>query len=530
MKCTNCGAELAEGSVFCRDCGKKLGGQSTKKFCRDCGAEVKDDSGICSNCGAKLKANYDSLLQNGDKGKKIDGIGGKHRYSFKEEAEVQKERINNKSLKKYIAIGVAVIVMIFATISYSKGNNKENVVTSLHIPIGAEECKGKNYTEINDQLTKSGFTNITVNKIEDLKPSETERLNQIEEITVGGEATFAKDTMYDSDTEIIVNYHGYAKCAVKLHVDCVANLLFNKYDVDIRIDGESKGELPHGKSVDYELALEPGNHTVEFVSKDSSSVKGEDTLDVNGDVNISYKISCEGEKISSEIEYVEKLGDVGENEVMVTSDAASYYGKNYKDVEAEFKALGFTNIDYDVMYDIVFGVTNEGEIESVSIGGKTDFKRGDIFPKDNDVVIHYHMKTEANPDNDAVSTEIGNEQAASEKQEEDLSNTEEDTNIFAYVIKCKDYSNYYLFDLNNNIVKQFATNDKSVLVGDIIDITDTSYTINYNIEENYRETFEFNPSGTRAILNLNGSQYEYEKTSVNEAEAVLNQPGYHEMK
>ena len=51
MKCKNCGAELQDGAVFCRECGTKV---DKKKFCRECGSELAEGVKFCPNCGAKI--------------------------------------------------------------------------------------------------------------------------------------------------------------------------------------------------------------------------------------------------------------------------------------------------------------------------------------------------------------------------------------------------------------------------------------------------------------------------------------------
>ena len=55
------------------------------------------------------------------------------------------------------------------------------------------------------------------------------------------------------------------------------------------------------------------------------------------------------------------------------------------------------------LYDIVIGWTEEGEVDSVSVDGNTEFEQGDIFKKDAAIVITYHMKKEDDPNKSAES-------------------------------------------------------------------------------------------------------------------------------
>ena len=152
-----------------------------------------------------------------------------------------------------------------------------------------------------------------------------------------------------------------------------------------------------GEPKDFEFTIEPGEYTLTFESDESSSVKGETSLTVDCDMDVSYKISCSSDKISIETLYVDRLAELADGEVKLDVPASEYKFKNYTEVEKALKSLGFTNIKHNVLYDIVLGWTDEGEVDSVSIAGNTDFKRGDVFTSDSEVIITYHMKEEDDP-------------------------------------------------------------------------------------------------------------------------------------
>lgn len=310
---------------------------------------------------------------------------------------------------KYVVLMVTVLLAVLNVMSYSFENKseynktdnnilkKEVKVTTIQIPVGKDECVGKKYSEIESVLSESGFTNISMEAIEDLKASESDKVGQVDNISVDGNSDFEKNQMYQSDAKIKINYHAYAKCTVNVHVNFVPNLMFSKYDVKFNFDGVNEGSLAHGESADYQLTVDPGEYSIEFISEESSSVKGETALKVTGDVNVSYKIECHSDEISIEVEYTENLEDVGENDIMMPSSMTDYKYNNYKNVEKELKGLGFTNIKTKILYDIVLGWTDEGETECVSINGKNDFNRGDIFSNSDEVIITYHMKAEDDP-------------------------------------------------------------------------------------------------------------------------------------
>nr|WP_263326071.1 hypothetical protein [Neobacillus sp. Marseille-Q6967] len=64
---------------------------------------------------------------------------------------------------------------------------------------------------------------------------------------------------------------------------------------------------------------------------------------------------------------------------------------NYEDVVKSFEDAGYTNITVNVDYDIITGwLTDEGEVESVTIDGEKKFNSYDEFRLDAEVKITYH--------------------------------------------------------------------------------------------------------------------------------------------
>ena len=356
---------------------------------------------LISSCAGKGFAIFFSILQ----------LGGVIVALLMHKGVIKLEQ--KKVWIKYPVLAVAIPFSILNIMSYSWGQGSNNqhqtsipdtpgvtdepVLTTAMTPYGAEECVGADFDSVRDEFSSAGFTSIKVEKIEDLKSTEADKLNTIESISVGGAADFSKGQEFDKVDEVIIRYHGYAKCTVTIHVDFIPNLMFSKYDVNLLLDGIEKGTLPHGEDKDFEFTIEPGEYTLTFESDESSSVKGETSLTVDCDMDVSYKISCSSDKISIETLYVDRLAELADGEVKLDVPASEYKFKNYTEVEKALKSLGFTNIKHNVLYDIVLGWTDEGEVDSVSIAGNTDFKRGDVFTSDSEVIITYHMKEEDDP-------------------------------------------------------------------------------------------------------------------------------------
>lgn len=66
-------------------------------------------------------------------------------------------------------------------------------------------------------------------------------------------------------------------------------------------------------------------------------------------------------------------------------------GENYAEVTKQFEDAGFSNITYDIEYDIITGwLTDDGEVKSISINGDKDYSEYTDFRVDSEVVITYH--------------------------------------------------------------------------------------------------------------------------------------------
>jgi hypothetical protein len=78
-------------------------------------------------------------------------------------------------------------------------------------------------------------------------------------------------------------------------------------------------------------------------------------------------------------------------------------GKNYEDLELQLRKAGFSNVTTEAVSDLVVGFFNsEGDVEEISVDGKTDFTTSDSFDADARIVIRFHAYPE---DTDSDTTE-----------------------------------------------------------------------------------------------------------------------------
>ncbi len=84
---------------------------------------------------------------------------------------------------------------------------------------------------------------------------------------------------------------------------------------------------------------------------------------------------------------------IGPNSAAISEGMRNYKDKNYNSILLMFQGAGFTNVSAIPLKDLNFFKQNKnGQVETVSINGKNDFEKDDVFPKDSNVVIMYHSR------------------------------------------------------------------------------------------------------------------------------------------
>ena len=350
-----------------------------------------------------------------------------------------------------------------------------HTIKTLPLPIGADEISGKDYQEIGKLLTDSGFTNVDMKEVKDIDP-EGAATDPYNEVTVSGSADFQKGDVVPFDAAISVFYHlPYEIFDVKVHIDFVPNIIFDKYRVEFFVDDESKKVLDHGEDFDGDMRLKAGTHKFSFKDVENASVEGEEDIEITSNSEVNITISCETDHIPVSVDSIYKESDVGENQIRINFESFDFYGKDHKEVVDELKAIGFTNITEQPLYDIELGITKEGSADYVSINGSTDYQKGDIFNKDVAVIVPYHLKAEDDP-NKPKETADTSEAAAEEQADEGTESGEDaqqtkntifnstndadtaklgNSGKFSYIKKGPQYDLYYLIDFDEGVVYNF---------------------------------------------------------------------------
>lgn len=576
MRCSKCGAELSEDTRFCSYCGNKVEMPpkqetvseedippiSLDEQVQDFQTQKEPPKSLADRMKEKTSAKWGKLSTYGKiatvaiavfallfivallSGKTAAIIIAVLQIALSVVAVLMHRGIikieQKKVWLKWLLLGIAALLMVLNVMSYSWGTANKNKPTpnqttdtsiaavSVAAPYGAAECLEQDYTTIQTAFYAAGFTNIEAEKVEDLQATDVDKVNTIDAISVGGKTDFTKEQEFQSDDEVLIRYHGYAKCNVKIHVDFVPNLIFSKYDVNLLLNGIEQGTLTHGEDQDFELSIDPGEYTLTFESDESSTVKGEVTLTVDCDVEASYKIACSSDKVSVETLYVDRLMELADGEVKLDVAASEYKHKNYEDVAAALKTLGFTNIKYEVLYDIVLGWTDDGEVESVSIADKTDFNRGDVFPADAEIVITYHMPEDDDPNKTIETIPAEDDNSSVFYSTNDYETAKQgNSGAFSYKSTGGSYDIYWIIDFDEGYVYWFtdgngdSTCDRlkidSGTLNDKVIITyhDGSDEWSYSLHFKYVDHPE-----TLIMVDNDGFDYKYATTDLNNAISI----------
>lgn len=380
-------------------------------------------------------------------------------------SELEVEELDRKGEISKITVG--------GSEAFTKGTELDKTVAieityydakCIAAPITAKDAETKDTEELVNLFKNGGFLNVSVEIEEDIDPEYSEETLR-NEVSIGYDSSFDTTDTFPIDSKVtIISHRPMEKYKVKINIDFIPNFFFDKYSVDVELGYKELGTLSHGEDDTYELWLEPGKHEITFRKHSYKRPEKEVEFTIQGETEVTYQITCHEDSIHVErTEFIDK-GAVGEGEAMVPGSAWDFKYDNYKDVETELKNAGFTNIKTAILYDIVWGWTSEGEVDSVSINGNDDFAKGDVFKKDAEIVITYHMWEEDDPNR---PTEKETEATKPETSKPDNSSVSYSTNtkatakngntgVYAYKSIGGSYDIYWIVDFDEGYVYWFT--------------------------------------------------------------------------
>ena len=413
-----------------------------------------------------------------------------------------------------------------------------HTIRTIPLPIGPEEVSGKEYKDIGKLLSDSGFTNVVIKELNDIDP-DGEAADPYNEMTVSGSADFKKGDLIPFDAEIGVYYHTpYEKFDVKVSIDFISNLFFDKYRVVFSIDDEDIKTLDHGEDYTGKIRLRAGTHKFCFTKEGDETTQGVEDIEITANSEVSLSISCKSDYVAVNVDEIFKEGDVRENQVKIDFTSSDYFGMDHKEAVERLKAMGFTNITEQPLYDLEPGAAAEGTTDHISIGGSTDYQKGDIFDKDVAVLVPYHLNKEDDPEKqkETENSDKTKEKDDGSKKEEETpkkserafnsTNDEETARLgnsgkFAYVNRLSNYDLYYLIDFDEGIVYSFHYEqgyvDGTTYKIDSGDLNKGLYAVYGDNEFTIVLHFHYANNPDTLIESFDGEETKYKAVSLDEA-------------
>lgn len=204
---------------------------------------------------------------------------------------------------------------------------------------------------------------------------------------------------------------------INVEIECIENIVFSKYDVDVYIDDELEGTIPHGDKETYAVVLTKGKHTISFISAEDDTLDGEVEVEISKEETLKFEISCSStgidvETIQGTSESIEN-NDTGDKEtdsatsdekdtkdITVTMSEDDFIGMLYTDAEDKLREMGFTKFEYETLEteDVNNPDDTVGAVEIKTWEfGKGDFEIGDTYGTDAIVVLWYYVCDEPEP-------------------------------------------------------------------------------------------------------------------------------------
>lgn len=102
------------------------------------------------------------------------------------------------------------LLILLALIFNGCGSSKENSNPDLiKPPASSSSLKKENYKDVVTKFEKSGFTNIEVQKLEDLITGWITKDGSVESVSIDGDTNYDSSKRYSRDSKILIVYHTF---------------------------------------------------------------------------------------------------------------------------------------------------------------------------------------------------------------------------------------------------------------------------------------------------------------------------------
>lgn len=275
-------------------------------------------------------------------------------------------------MNKIKGISILVIVFILGFILAGCQEGVELGENEVKVKASASSLVGSHYEDVVEQLEVWGFTNVKTEPVYDIVWGFTKE-GTTKSVKIGGSDTFKSGDIYNKNVSILVTY------SMKDSADPTKQKHSITWQYEdgtvIKTEDISWGVLP--------------SYTGDTLVKASTN-------------EFTYTFSHWTPELESVTEnksyiavFIETQKDI--SKVEVRNSESSFVGTNYQEVIETLENWGFTNIITVPVYDIIFNITQPRSTKDVKIAGIDNYKNGDIFDKDIEIIVTYSMRVDDAP-------------------------------------------------------------------------------------------------------------------------------------
>ncbi len=108
-------------------------------------------------------------------------------------------------MRKFLAACMAIVMIFMIAGCSSEGHEGE-----AKTPSGSSIQKRQGLSKkVVDEFESSGFTNIKLEKLDDLVTGWLTKDGEVESVSVDGDTGYSADTWYPADAEVVITYHTF---------------------------------------------------------------------------------------------------------------------------------------------------------------------------------------------------------------------------------------------------------------------------------------------------------------------------------
>ncbi|MCR5249225.1 MAG: zinc ribbon domain-containing protein [Lachnospiraceae bacterium] len=460
-----------------------------------------------SNSGKRSEMNPENVSQEDESDFSVYSIGG---WTIKFKSLSTTNKI--LAILGFFFVGLPILCGVMSAFlnsgksGYGSSYKTSVVEEKIAMPKSSSYYSGKDYKDVVKILEGAGFTNVSLEPHEDLITGWLTSDGSVERVSVGGYTDFSTSDKFKPDTEIIILYHAFPKSDDSQGEELTTNAgvqengdvnPVEKSGFDYVNTGFSfciPDDFVHDQMDDESIDM--------YYNDDSLLVFASTSMGVYGNKLKFFANSDEiGELLSGSFRLLEKDGDsytiTNQNSTYLSSQPAYYV--QYEGRLASIDGAGSAFLTYN------------GDQALLIYCICTDTDARDKIEK---IVLSSDLKYEITPE-----LNLGDNQQQPAEPSVDSSQSIYE---LAYEQAYASYSNYYLFDIDNNVCISFTSNGYGYYgqyTGDL-----SSEVIVYYPNEGYSDTITFkNGKGSAASVRIGDDSvtYDFKCVPVADAEKYL---------